>query len=195
MRVMCFWRKRFTEPEEPLLRAIKDSRSGIREAGRSENLPAGAVEAHGRWTLGRYEAEPEGVLHVCVMSSRARFGMAEYHFYMYIREQGGLVNVRIPFTGDPQATQSVGYVEARGDMIPPGWFQATGMIDIRDPGASKYSDGNRETLRITATVVEKAERPYMPPSIAKLLVGDDGTVQRVITKAAPRRRLLIRRPT
>ena len=121
IRVSLYYRHTVAEKEVPL----REIPAKAQVVGRVDQIFACAANRnHGIWYTGRYAISPHSFVKVTIHKKLpGNFVKHIKQVVLYMREEAALRRIRIPFTGDVNATMEGGNVEGRFDIIPVEKFE------------------------------------------------------------------------
>jgi hypothetical protein len=137
VKVLPFYRKSGGAPEFAIATAVKDRFQEVQQSGQSQFFNASQENRnHGMWVTSRYVVPEFSFIKLLISrKEHGSFVPRVHQVVLRMRGEAALVRMRIPFTGNPQATQAAGYVEGRFDIITPEQFEALNFTTM--PGTDR----------------------------------------------------------
>ena len=185
IRVSLYYRHTVRDKEIPL----RDIPGKVQIVGRIDQIFACAANRnHGIWYTGRYAVSPHSFVKVTIHKKLpGNFIKHMKQIVLYMREDAALRRIRVPFTGDMDATMEGGNVEGRFDIIPYEKFEEM-KYDVL-PGTEyqyMFHDEPEEEFFSMQVLDREISSLYLPKRTE--IQTEKGTV-RVVARG-PRRRII-----
>ncbi len=129
VQIAQFIRRTGSLPDVPLQTATRDPSNGVDLIGTAEQLPASRQNRnHGVWTIARHVVPEGSYITLSIKKKLGRdFVFATGLFMLEVREHAAFRRLRIPLTGNPNASLQTGVIEGHFDLVP---FDDLGTLQL-----------------------------------------------------------------